>query len=202
LGSDFGTLIKQGVNYATVFDIGWMVRVYREEKLAVSASFQVTNGDYSFISISNFVNDIIDDIPGASIILSNNSLYGLGGVRAAYGVNNLLGFNIVADLGYGETIQRELDNKWFTILGFNADLNFSNYINTPIALSLGYLYSTYPENNEDVIFSNNIIITELSYIGRTNFILGLEFAFSKEQIKSDQSTVWLNTTMFSMRYLF
>jgi hypothetical protein len=202
LGSDFGTLIKQGVNYATSFDIGWMVRVYRNDNYSLSTNFGVSNGNYSFISLQNFVQDVINEVPNSSIIMTNNSLYGLFGLKAAHGFNQFIGINIVADLGYGEAIPRELENTWFTILGVNADLNFTDLINTPLSVSLGYLYSSYPKTNDDIIFNNNVILTQLNYIGRSNFILSLDISFSRELVGNDENTIWLNSTMFSMRYLF
>jgi hypothetical protein len=33
LGSDFGTLLRQGVNYATTFKIGWMYKYYELKSL-------------------------------------------------------------------------------------------------------------------------------------------------------------------------
>ena len=195
-------LIRQGVNYATTFNVGWLIEVLREEKFALSANFAVTNGNYSYINLYNFVGDIIDDVPNSSLISSNNSLYGLSGIKAAYGFTHFIGLNIIADLGYGETIQRELENTWFTILGINADMNFSEIIKTPLSLSLGYVYSTYPKNNNDVIYNNNIFFAQLNYIGRTNFVLSLDVSFSKEKAGSKNTTIWLNTAMFSMRYLF
>jgi hypothetical protein len=202
LGSDFATFLKHGVNYATTFDIGWMIQLYRKNKFALSTSFGVTNGNYSFISLEKFVNDVINDVPNASIIKSNNSLYGLVGIKAAYGLSQFIGLNLVADLGYGETIQKELENKWFTLLGINADLNFTEIIKTPVSLSLGYLYNSYPQKDSEDMFSNNIILTQLNYIGRTNFILSLDISFSREVVAADESQVWLQSAMFSMRYLF
>ena len=108
----------------------------------------------------------------------------------------------MTDLGYGETIQRQLENKIFTTLGFNADLNFSNIIKTPISLSLGYLYSTYPQNNNEVLFNHNEFLFQLNYIGRTNFILSLDLSASKELGSTNENKLWLRTSMFSMRYLF
>jgi hypothetical protein len=202
LGSKFGSLLKQGINYQTTLNIGWMLNIYRNEKMALSGNFSLTNGNYSFISLQKFVNDVINDVSNAAIISSNNSLFGSTGLNAAYGVNQLLGFNITVDLGYGETIQRQLENKWFTILGWNADLNFTQLINAPVSLSLGYLYSSYPQNNNDNVFDNNIIFTQLNYIGRTNFVLSLDIMFSRELISADVNTAWLQSEMFSMRYLF
>jgi hypothetical protein len=202
LGSDFGTLVQQGITYSTNYDIGWLLKLYRKKKFALSTSFGVSNGDYSFISLQNFVDDILSGIPNFSLIRKNNVLFGKVGLNAAYGFNSLIGVNAIVDLGYGETIQRELDNKFFTNIGFNVDLNLSYKIKTPISLSLGYLYSTYPHNNDEVLFNSNVILAQINYIGRTNFVLSLDLTTSREEAGKNNETLWLNTTMFTMRYLF
>jgi hypothetical protein len=202
LGSDFGTLIASGINYATTFDIGWLLRIYRHKEFLLSANFNVSNGNYTFISLAQFADDIIDGIPNASLLTANNSLFGNAGLKAAYGLNQLIGFVASLDIGYGETIQRGLDNTWFTILGVNIDFNFSHLISTPISANIGYLYNTYPQQGDQVVFGNNTFVTELSYIGRTNFILSLTFDYSREKFTASQNELWLSTTRLSMRYLF
>lgn len=202
LGSSFATLTKQGINYATTFDIGWMLKVFRNDHLALSASFEVTNGNYSFINLQQFIKDVVDGVRDASLLRSNNSVYGLAGVKAAYGINEFIGLNAVFDLGYGETIQRDLDNEFFTFTGLNVDMNFYKMINTPISLSLGYLHSTYPRSNNSDIFSSNVFIAQVNYIGRTDFVLSLDLLFSRELSDSVNEVIWLNSAMFSMRYLF
>jgi len=144
----------------------------------------------------------VDDVPKASIFTKNNSLYGFAGIRAAYGFTRFIGVNLTTDLGYGETIQRELDNKWFTILGINADLNFTELIDTPVSLAFGYIYNSYPQNNNMQIFNSNLMNMQLSYIGRTNFVMSLDLSLSRELAGVDRHDIWLQTTMFSMRYLF
>lgn len=202
LGSDFGTLVQQGVTYATNFNIGWMIELYRKKKFALSTNFGVTNGDYSFISLQNFIDDILSGVQNSSIIKKNNVLSGKAGFNAAYGFNDLFGVNALAEMGYGETIQRELDNQFFNKFGINADLDFSHLIKAPLSLSLGYLYSTYPINNDEVLFNQNILFLQLNYIGRTNFVLSLDLSASKELAGRNMETLWLRASMFSMRYLF
>jgi hypothetical protein len=152
LGSDFGTLIKQGVNYAGTIDIGWMIRIHRNEKFALSTSFGVTNGDYSFINLQDFVEDIYNGVPNARLVISNNVLFGRFGIKAAYGFTQFFGLNILADLGYGETIQREFENKWFTTIGINADMNLEEQIksrtNFILSLDLSMSKELAGKNNE------------------------------------------------------
>ena len=124
------------------------------------------------------------------------------GIKAAYGFSKFFGLNGVADLGYGETIQRTLDNQFFSVIGINADMNFSTIFKTPLSISVGYLHTTYPQNNQDVIFDGNILFTQVNYIGRTNFILSLDLSVSRELAGANNETLWLNTAEFSMSYLF
>lgn len=202
LGSNVGTLVKQGIDYATIFDIGWLIKIYRNDRFALSTSFQVTNGNYSFINLEQFIGDLINNIPGASLTRSNNLLYGLAGLKAAYGINDFLGFNALVNLGYGEAVERELDNKWFTILGINADMNFTNVISAPVSLALGYLHNFYSGDNDDVSILKNLFIAQISYIGRPDFILSLDLSYSKELTDAENNNIWLTTTMLTMRYLF
>jgi len=202
LGSDFGTLVVQGINYSTAFDIGWMIQVYRKDKFALSTSIGVSNGNYSIISLQNFVDDIILGVPNPRLITRNNVLFGMLGLKAAYGFTKFFGLNGVVDIGYGETIQRELQNKFFSVVGINADMDFSDIFKTPLSILLGYLHTTYPQNNNDVIFDGNVLFTQINYIGRTNFILSLDLSVSRELAGQNNETLWLNTAEFSMRYLF
>jgi len=202
LGSSLATLTKQGINYATTFDVGWLIKVYRNQKFVLATSFEVTNGNYSIINLQQFINDVVDGVDDPSLNRSNNSVFGLAGLKAAYGFNEFIGLNAVFDVGYGETIQRELDNEFFTFSALNVDMNFYKLINTPISLSFGYLHSTYPRSNNSESFSSNVFITQLNYIGRTDFVLSLDMVFSRELSDSINPVVWVSSAMFSMRYLF
>ena len=202
LGTKLNTLLAYGVNYATSFNIGWMVRAIRTERFYLSPTFELNNGNYSIISIRQLIDDVIDENPDPSLISSNNILNGTIGLRAAYGFTSFIGLEGLANVGYGETIQKSLDNKWFYILGLNIDMNFKNIFQVPISITMGYLHSSYPKGNNDIIFENNIGVAQISYVGRSDIVLSLDFSSSREIYTNDGSTIWLNTLAFTMRYLF
>lgn len=202
LGTDFATLVKEGVNYATTFNIGWMIKILRLESLALSATVEVNNGDYSVISLDQFTEDIANGNPNPSLIVTNNALYGVAGLKASYGINYFLGFSGEADIGYGEPIQKGQDNEVYVIVGAEADMNFYRLIKVPISLIVGYLYSSYPRNNSEVFFDSNIFYGQLNHIGRADFILSVKLSLSRELSQVDQSTIWPMTLAFNMRYLF
>ncbi len=202
LGSSVATLTKEGINYATSFSVGWMLKVMRNERFALSASIEVASGSYSIINIQKFIEDIINGSANPSLSTRTTPVFGIAGLKGAYGINKFIGFNAFFDIGYGESIQKDTDNKFFTIIGFNADMNFYSVIKTPVSLSVGYILSNYSEHNSEVVFGSNVFVAQISYIGRSDFVLSLDMLASQEESESMQSPVWLNTFVFSMKYLF
>jgi len=123
-------------------------------------------------------------------------------LRAAYGFTHFIGLEALANLGYGETIQKSLDNTWFYVLGLNVDMNFTEIFQVPMSISVGYLHSSYPKGNDDIIYQNNVGVVQISYIGRSDIVLSLDLQSSREIYTGDGSTIWLNSLAFTMRYLF
>lgn len=202
LGNKLNTLLAYGVNYATSFNIGWIIKAVRTERFYLAPTFQLNNGNYSIISINQLVEDIINQTQGPSLFSSNNILNGTVGLRAAYGFTSFIGIEALSNLGYGETIQKNLDNTWFYVLGLNVDMNFTKIFQVPVSISIGYLHSSYPKGNNDILYENNIGVAQISYIGRSDIVLSLDLQSSREIYTTDGSSIWLNSLTFTMRYLF
>ncbi len=202
LGSDFPTLFKEGINYATTFNIGWMIKIIRFEKFALSGSIKVNNGSYSIISIENFAEDIQNGNENPSLILDRYSTVGIAGLSASYGMNYFLGFSGEFNLGIGESIEREQKNKVFVNVGVEGDMNFTRLIDIPISCNLGYLYSSSPVTKSALYFDRNIFFGQLNYIDRTDFIISLNLSMSREISQGTQNLTWPKTLTFNMRYLF
>ena len=202
LGSKLNTLLAYGINYATSFNIGWTIKAIRGKRFYLSTAFELNNGNYSTISVRQLVEDVINKTSEPTLFSSNNILNGTVGLRAAYGFTHFIGLEALANLGYGETVQKSLDNTWFYILGLNVDMNFTKIFQVPMSISVGYLHSSYPKGNNDIIYQNNIGVAQISYIGRSDIVLSLDLQSSREIYTGDGSTIWLNSLAFTMRYLF
>jgi len=202
LGSKLNTLLVYGVNYATSFNFSWIIKAVQTERFCLSPTFELNNGNYSIISIRQLVEDILTQGSEPTLFSSTNILNGTVGLRAAYGFTSFIGLEAFTDLGYGETVQKSLDNTWFYVLGLNVDMNFTNIFQVPMSVSVGYLHSSYPKGNDDIIYKNNIGVAQISYIGRSDIVISLDLQSSREIYTEDGSTIWLNLLAFTMRYLF
>jgi hypothetical protein len=202
LGSDFGTLISEGISYASSFKIGWMLKVYRAEDFMLSATIEVNNSKYSFISLKTLAEDIENDNPQASLVTDNISLTGIMGLKAAYGFNKLVGATLIADIGYGEPLLEGLANELFVTVGFNADFDFTGITKTPVSVVFGYLFSSYPQGTVGKLFDTNLFFAQLSYIGRNDFIFSLGLIINNELVGNKNQSVWKNSLLFTMKYFF
>ena len=200
MGSDHITLFKEGINYSSSFNVGWLIKILRYDDFALSSNIKVTNGLYSIISIENFADEINSGNEDASLIVDYYSTSAYATLNAAYGFSKLLGLNGDLGMGYGETIQKYQSNEFYMSAGIELDMNFTEYINAPISVILGYRFNSFPENSTMLHFNRNVLFGQICYIGRPDFIISLDFKLSKED--SGDSVIWPNTMEFSMRYLF
>jgi len=177
-----------------------LIKILRYDDFALSSNIKVTNGLYSIISIENFADDINSGNEDASLIVDYYSTSAYATLNAAYGFSKLLGLNGDLGMGYGETIQKYQSNEFYMSAGIELDMNFTEYINAPISVILGYRFNSFPENSTMLHFNRNVLFGQICYIGRPDFIISLDFKLSKED--SGDSVIWPNTMEFSMRYLF
>lgn len=202
MGSDHVTLLKEGINYSSAFNVGWLIEILRTKDLALSGRFQVNNGSYSIISIENFTEDIISGNEDASLITDKYSTTGELNVGASYGISSFLGLNGVFGLGYGESIEDKQSNELFVDASIELDMNFTDMINVPLSVILGYKYNSFPSNSSMLYFDDNIFFGQISYIGRDDFIISLNFALSKDTSDYEGDTILPNSFEINIRYLF
>ena len=106
IGTELQSMLTQGVSTVSSFRMGWLVKLVRKEKYMLSGSIQINNYGATFINIKNFVEDIIKDSTVTSISRNVPILNGSAGLRFAYGLNEIVGVQAQAEIGYGESFER------------------------------------------------------------------------------------------------
>lgn len=202
LGSDHVTLLKEGLNLSSSFKIGWLIKILRYNDFALSGRIQVNNGAYSIVNIEDYLEEIKSGNENASLIIDKYSTSGIANFNAAYGINYFIGLNGEIGFGYGESIQEEQSSEFFMNASIELDMNFTQLINVPISIILGYNFSSYPANSSMLYFDDGIFLGQLSYIGRADFILSLDLKLGRESYGADDEIIWPTALEFSMRYLF
>lgn len=188
MGSDMSTILADGVSTIAGGDIGWLIRIYQNKKFNLSGSLKITNVTGNFIDVSDYVEDIINDVPDPSLSRRVPSMSAGFGVHGAYAISPVFGLQAYASCAIGESFERE-ESKWYYSGGLMADADFMPAYKVPIGLALGYSFSSAPDIFTTEGGITHVINGKLGYTGSSDYELGLQYSYYNLKLKStDQST--------------
>jgi hypothetical protein len=205
LGTGARTLILRGVTAATRSKVGWLVRVWGNERALVSASATVTNQSATVVDILGFVEGVIDSgglTPGNRIVRSVPTTDGRGGARFAYGFGRSFGLAGLFETGYGESLERGTGNQWFTSGGATLSLDLSEIASIPLGITLGGYGSSLSSSLDENVEGQQALILGLGYVGRSDFDLGLEATYQRNPQEKVSQPFELAFVQLTMRYYF
>ncbi len=201
IGTDIQSIISQGINSVTGYQLQWVLRIIEKEKYMLSGSFNVSNVSGSFISISGYIKDIINDVPNPSISKSITAINTGTGLRFAYGFNDLIGLTLMGDIRYGEALSR--GNAGVTYkLGGTFDINLADKTDVPIGFAASFLNSTTPENVFNEIHSSSIFSFKTVYAGSRDFSLGMEMTYVRIPLTAIDTKANVIGFLITTRYYF
>jgi len=201
LGTDMSTILADGVNTLTGGDIGWLIRIKETDKFNISGSININTITGSFINVSDYFQEIIDDVPYPSVIKKVPAMSLGMGVRGAYAFNPTFGVQFQTGVAFGESLVRGNTRAYFSG-GILGDMNFNPKYNVPIGLAFGYSNSSAPEivmNNGGVA---NLFTGKVGYTGSDEFELGLQFTYYNVKIQSVESKPFVTKLLLALKFYF
>ena len=201
VGTDMSTIVADGVNTITGGDIGWLIRIKETEKFNLSASVSINNLTGSFINVSEYIRDLINDVPNPAVIKKVPSLIASVGLRGAYAFNPTFGLQMQLDYGYGESFERGTSKSFFSG-GVLGDVNFRTKYNVPIGLALGYTRSSAPIILMNNGGASNLIIGKVGYTGSNDFELGLQYTYYNVPLQSVESDPSISKILLTLKFYF
>jgi len=201
VGSDMSTIMADGINTLSGGDIGWLIRITEHDKLYLSASVGIEYIKGTFINVTEYFEEIINNNPYPSLVKKvPATLLGVG-IRGAYAFNSMYGIQFQAKGSYGESLQRENTQAYFSG-GIIADVDFKPKKNVPIGLALGYTFTTAPELVMKEGESSNLIMGKIGYTGSEDFELGLQFTFYNIKLSSVEEDPFVSKLSLILKFYF
>lgn len=201
VGTEMSTILVDGVNTLSGGTIGWLVRIMQTQKLNLTGSVQLNNVSGSFISIPEYIEELIDDEPYPSVIKQVPSNSAGMGLRAAYAFNPSWGLQFNVDYSYGESLKREVSRSYFTS-GIIGDVDFNPKRNVPVGLSLGYILSSAPVLVMENGGTANLFLGNVRYSGSEDYELGLQFTYYSAYLNSIQDKAFVKKVMLTFKFYF
>ena len=201
LGTDLSTILADGVNTLTAFEIGWLIRFYQSKKLNLSANVHVVNASASFMNISKYFEDLIDGAPNPSVTQTVPAMAVDVGITGGWAINPTWGMQFFGDVAYGEALERERSQLYFNA-GVSGEVDFYPEHRVPIGLSLGYVATNNPESVSSQSGFSNIFMGKIGYSGSKEFELGLQFSYFDVNLRSVEQEVYVFKSMLMLKFFF
>ena len=201
LGTELQSILLQGVNTVSGFEIGWHIRLLESDKVALSTVVELENLHGSFINIFGFAKDIINDHPYPSLSQNIPVLAFSTGFRFAWGLNDLIGLKASTDLAYGETYVRG-QNGFALGLTVALDLDFYKRYSLP----LGFVISSNITSMPEIVYVQDsyakILRAKIAYTKSPDFNLGIEFSYMKIPLVNQENPTSTYSLALAARYYF
>lgn len=201
IGTELQSMLTQGVNTVSAFKMGWLVKLAHHEKYMLSANIQVNNYSANFINIGEFVKDIVRDTTVTSISKNVPILNGGLGLRFAYGINELFGFQAHASAVYGESFERGVSDLIYNA-GGSFDMNLATKTKVPLGFSVFFVSSSLPDIVQVKGKSSSNTGFKISYTGGPHINIGLEISRISVPIPNVDEKVNSSGVFITSKYYF
>lgn len=199
-GTELGTLLFEGVNTIVGGETGVMFKIMDRPKHKLTGAFMINNYDATIINVGQFVKDVIERNPNASITQDAPALAVGMGTSYAVGFTPVTGLTAIGDIQYGEGISRG-DESFRFRLGTAVDFNWASK-GVPLGVSLAYLM----RSTIDFIYVDNEIghsfTGKIAYTASPNFVLGFELSGSVLPVITLPDKVRSAGLMVNINYYF
>ncbi len=201
LGNELQSMLAQGVSAATAFELGWLVRLYENDRHLLSTGIAVRSGSTTLVDILGWANGVIDD-ENVPLVKKSPTLGTVWDLRYVYAANDYTALQGMGQLAYSEAIDRAIGNKWYYGFGGLVSFDLTGKARTPIGLALGYKYTTVPAGGDEIADAIHSFLIGLSYVGRPDFSIGVDLEFQRVPIQGIEDPAKFFTAMIAMDYFF
>lgn len=200
LGTNIPSIFVSGITANTSFETGMMFKVLEFKKMLLSSSVSINNSGSTVVNIFPYLISLTDTIPGDKLLNSYNPLTGSLDVRLAYSPGkrwSILGY---AEGGYGETIGRDIEDKFLSSFGGTVNYNLSINSKIPLSFGTGFRYNSNSPTLDDVNQWTQAYMLQIAYSGKRDFILSFEANYLR--IPSKTFDITLNISSYGINWTY
>ena len=130
------------------------------------------------------------------------STRGGGGLRFAWAVSDLVGINLLTEVGYGESVDQVNDDEWFYKLAATVDFDLKTKTSVPLGFAVGYRQVSFTEGGEDISGNASEVLLRTAYTGSTDFRISLDMTWGQVPVTALDQTLSVVSTSINLRYYF
>ena len=200
IGPGPASLLVQGLNTFSGFNMGWKIRLWETEKHLLSTSIGLTNSSATFVNILDYVSDIINGAPNPELNEKSNVLRGNIAAHYAFGISSLFGLQGTARYSYGDSFEKGKSESEYYIAG-SFDCNLFPKTTVPMGFSMGLGYTTLPEFTYASFNATYLTNLKISYTGSPNMLISIDYTGFETNVGLGREGSPLNSKSLVSSYL-
>ncbi|HEX5030190.1 MAG TPA: hypothetical protein VFX78_01880 [Candidatus Eisenbacteria bacterium] len=202
LGTQAASLVNEGVNVSSTFELGWLVRLRETQKTALSVSLDVTRQTLTLIDLRQFTEDVVDGNPEPRLIDNVPMIRTKAGLRFGWAVSRPLGVTLLGEGSYGEAPHRGQSDSWEYGLGASVDFDGHAAWGVPVGFAVAYRETSLPVIIEADHGKARQTLLRIAYTGKPDFLVALDIMGLVDRDNVQVEPVWSGGAAFSLRYYF
>jgi hypothetical protein len=201
LGTGVQSLLAQGITANTGFEIGWLFKLAQGRRTMLSGTLNLWNNSTTLVNLLDWVEGIVD---GVQVPLTRTvpSTRGGGGLRFAWAVSDLVGVNLLTEVGYGESVDHLNDDEWFYKLAATVDFDLKTKTSVPLGFAVGYRQLSVAEGGQDISGNISEVLLRIAYTGSMDFRISLDMIWGQLPVTAQDQTLNVVSTLINLRYYF
>ena len=204
LGNNAITLASQGVDAATNFGIGWLLKIVEGDNFLLSTGIDLNTASLTFVDLNTRLDSAssTDTLSNSQLISNFQSLTTNAELRFAYKISRVFGLITKLSAGLGEVYAANSESKFKWNTGLLLSIDLRNWIEIPFGVAIG---ATAVSNEwrlkeaKPPIYTINL---NIAFINRNDFTVGIENYIQPILVeRTDQNLNFLYTKIY-MSYYF
>jgi hypothetical protein len=205
LGNNALSLFSQGVDAASTFGIGWLIKLVEEDNLLLSTSIDLNSAGLTYINFASGFDSTVstaDTVTNYQLVNNFQSLTTNLEFRFAVRLSKVIGVITKVSAGLGEVYAKNSESnfKWNTGILLSIDLR--NWINIPFGVAIGGTAVSSEWRYKDAkppIYSFNL---NIAFINRNDFTVGFENYMQSFVVEQAENALNFMNSKIYMSYYF
>ena len=205
LGTNGGAILYQGVNLDIGYQLGWLLKLYKNEEMMLSGTIKVSKNSFTFIDINGFIQGVLDSgklTPENKMVKSTPTTNIGAGLAYAYTINRMFGITAEGNFSYGESAERFSEDEWTFNYGILFDADLKPDCSVPLGFGLSYFGSSRGKNTTSLFGDPHNILFQINYTGKSYLDLGLVFNYQWYKDATIDQTINFTNIYLDVKYYF
>jgi hypothetical protein len=204
LGNNAISLASQGIDAATNFGIGWLLKIVEDDNLLLSTAIDLNSSTLTFVDLGFRLDSTAssDTLVNRQLINNFQSLTSNIEFRFAFRISRVFGVITKVSAGLGEVYAEKSESKFKWNSGLLLSIDLRNWFDIPFGVAIGATAVSNEWRFKEAAPPIYTVNLNIAFINRNDFTVGFENYFQPISAERFDKTLKFLYTKIYMSYYF